>query len=528
MPAGLFAEAFQAASKAVAKHQVQQDGPDGASKDARRREPEAKGSSHAGPSQTASAVASANWPLPALLREGGQRPPSEGVKRSSTLAGTEAASGIPGRSELRALSLGGRAAEGTGQVAGDEKEVPAKTERAEPGGLAAGHGGSRLTGTGAQDARRSAPEPSKQAVDKTALGPNGANAAKEHVTPSPTGGEEASSDGLLAPAPRDVALMVAQARSSQPGEHEPAPRSSGAYMAAQGRTTRTAQPAGREALRGGTSETGQGARQGGASATGRGASSESNAWYRHVDIAPGDGQVGRTHPTEAAAGREAELGRQKTTAPLTQMGAAQVPVGGYGRAAGRAALGLPARDASAVAPRATSGVQAKGGAKVAAVVAAVAQPGGYGGSGLTLSSVPRQLGQQLGEAVLQHLEHLAPPERGQDGTWALSVQLDPPALGKVDALLSLGSSGLSVVLVPSTPAAWQALQQASHQIAANIGGHVTVSLHAGSAGPEERGGQHPAASVPGQRQASHEGTGADFAQPRRRPFRGRDGYYILA
>jgi flagellar hook-length control protein FliK len=96
--------------------------------------------------------------------------------------------------------------------------------------------------------------------------------------------------------------------------------------------------------------------------------------------------------------------------------------------------------------------------------------------------------------IAQHLDQLSPPERGPGGTWSLSVQLDPPDLGKVAAVLSLGASGLSVVLTPSTPAAQQALQQASQQIAQNIGGNVTVSVHTGAhSGSGQQGRQEAGA-----------------------------------
>jgi flagellar hook-length control protein FliK len=131
--------------------------------------------------------------------------------------------------------------------------------------------------------------------------------------------------------------------------------------------------------------------------------------------------------------------------------------------------------------------------------------------------VALHVGQQVSAAVSQHLDQLPQPSRGTDGTWTLSVQLDPPELGKVDAVLSLGASGLSVVLAPSTPAAQQAIQQASRQIAQNIGGNVTVFVQTGAGGTG--GGQqgHPGAG--GQQPATWLGgdkgrTGTDVARER--------------
>ena len=96
--------------------------------------------------------------------------------------------------------------------------------------------------------------------------------------------------------------------------------------------------------------------------------------------------------------------------------------------------------------------------------------------------VPVPVSRQVSEAVTAHMAQLAPPVKAADGTWTLSVQLDPPQLGRVDAVVSFGASGLSVLLVPSAPVAQQVLQQASQHIAANIGGAVTVSTGAGTSG----------------------------------------------
>lgn len=98
---------------------------------------------------------------------------------------------------------------------------------------------------------------------------------------------------------------------------------------------------------------------------------------------------------------------------------------------------------------------------------------------------------QVSQAVVGRMAALPAPSRATDGTWTVSVSLSPPELGQVQASLSLGPGGLTVVLVPSTALAQQALQQASHQISQSIGGSVSVHApgaqggHGGGSGPRQ-------------------------------------------
>ena len=126
---------------------------------------------------------------------------------------------------------------------------------------------------------------------------------------------------------------------------------------------------------------------------------------------------------------------------------------------------------------------------------------------------------------MAHLAQLVPPAKGTDGTWTLSVQLDPPQLGRVDAVVSFGASGLGVLLVPSTPVAQQVLQQASQHIAANLGGTVTVSTGTVSTGAGTGGntGRQP---VTAQSWGAHLDDEGPESQPTTRPPT-TDGTYIL-
>jgi hypothetical protein len=100
---------------------------------------------------------------------------------------------------------------------------------------------------------------------------------------------------------------------------------------------------------------------------------------------------------------------------------------------------------------------------------------------------------QVSEAVIGHMASVPAPSRATDGTWSVSVHLDPPELGQVQATLTLGPNGLEVLLVPSTSLAQQALQQASRQIAQSIGGNapVSVSVHNPGAQAGNDGRQAP-------------------------------------
>lgn len=135
---------------------------------------------------------------------------------------------------------------------------------------------------------------------------------------------------------------------------------------------------------------------------------------------------------------------------------------------------------------------------------------------------PQPTSRQVSAALVQHLAQLPAPSRGTAGTWTLSVELDPPQLGRVEAVVTLGPTGLSVLLVPSAPAAQQVLQQASQHIATNLGATVTVST---GTGPGSGSGHQPA-SVPGPSPAGSD-EGAEPDEPATAPP-ATHGSYIFA
>jgi hypothetical protein len=93
------------------------------------------------------------------------------------------------------------------------------------------------------------------------------------------------------------------------------------------------------------------------------------------------------------------------------------------------------------------------------------------GAGSSARAAPGHLGQVL----LGELGQLPAAFRDRKGNWSLSVQLDPPELGQVQATLTLAPGGLHVVLVVSTPAAHAALVDASRQISRTLGAEVTIA-----------------------------------------------------
>ena len=202
-----------------------------------------------------------------------------------------------------------------------------------------------------------------------------------------------------------------------------------------------------------------------------------------------------------------------------QLPTAIAPIAGQagrspGTATGQQAAARSAPNRQTTPPVAPSG---SGGAPAVASLGASSQ-----------QAVPvvSHVGRQVSAAVAQHLDQLAPPARSTDGTWSLSVQLDPPELGKVGATLSLGASGLSVVLAPSTPAAQQAIQQASQQIAQDIGGSVTVFMHTGAQGGTGSGQQgHQGAG--GQRHSVWPGRDEGHTGPDVLGERTQDATYML-
>jgi flagellar hook-length control protein FliK len=137
---------------------------------------------------------------------------------------------------------------------------------------------------------------------------------------------------------------------------------------------------------------------------------------------------------------------------------------------------------------------------------------------------------QVSEVVVAHMASLAPPSRFPDGNWTISVRLDPPELGQVQATLSLGQDGLSVVLVTSTQLAQQVLQQASHQIAASIGKSASVSVHAGAAhtgGGSEGQGRHGTSQANSQAQGDYDNAPAGLLHVTKPSTGGGHGTYIL-
>ena len=250
--------------------------------------------------------------------------------------------------------------------------------------------------------------------------------------------------------------------------------------------------------------------------TGRGGTKGDSGVLANVVRAPGQGRQG-PRSTSLSPSHDAVVGAASTDQP-SHAGAPRTgipaPPGG-GSSASQEVAADPVASARTATAAATGGPQAR-------VAAALAKPEATKASTLVppappttqpakppvpsaqaapgqLATVAGQLGQgaptptqaapvpvpvsrQVSEAVTAHMAQLAPPVKAADGTWTLSVQLDPPQLGRVDAVVSFGASGLSVLLVPSAPVAQQVLQQASQHIAANIGGAVTVSTGAGTSG----------------------------------------------
>lgn len=133
---------------------------------------------------------------------------------------------------------------------------------------------------------------------------------------------------------------------------------------------------------------------------------------------------------------------------------------------------------------------------------------------------------QVSEAVLGRLATVPTPSRGLDGTWTVTVRLDPPELGQVQATVSYGASGLDIVLVPSTTQGQQVLQQASHQIAANIGSNATVSVHPGTAGSNGGGGRQALPYRPARGPARYEEEQAEIPHVADQATQ-KSGTYIL-
>ena len=259
--------------------------------------------------------------------------------------------------------------------------------------------------------------------------------------------------------------------------------------------------------------------------------------YKIATAPPANGARGHLTdtggPPQAGAGRAAQ---DRTQAPVALSGGTAPPPEkgpgpeGAGVPTGQMAAQAGHLHSAAGAPDAVAGAQPRSATQVPATFATPSyRPGAIGSAtpykiATSISAAPAapslsapsqqpvplsHVGQQVGSAVAQRLAQLPPPGRSLDGTWSLSVQLDPPELGKVDAVLSLGASGLNIALTPSTPVAQQALQQASQQIAQNIGGNVNVFVHTGGHGGTGGGQQDPSWATSRRLPASHGGDAGD-------------------
>jgi hypothetical protein len=172
--------------------------------------------------------------------------------------------------------------------------------------------------------------------------------------------------------------------------------------------------------------------------------------------------------------------------------------------------------------------------------ALAATGGGQGGApalgstklaGLALPHRAQVAPEQLGQFLLRRLSELPAAVRDAEGNWSLSLQLDPPELGRVEATLTLAPSGLHLVLIASTAAGRSALQEASHQISFALGGEVTVSANSGGPG-HYMAGRH----APGRDAAGGTGFGSagelepgerSTAEASRSAARGADGGICL-
>jgi len=102
---------------------------------------------------------------------------------------------------------------------------------------------------------------------------------------------------------------------------------------------------------------------------------------------------------------------------------------------------------------------------------------------------------------------LQPALRQSDGAWRVTVRLDPPELGTVDATVTVQDGTAAVVLSYQTETTRNALQSVLHTIQSSLGSRSTVSLADGRTGGEQAGtatGHHQ----PGSPSAGQNGRGS--------------------
>jgi hypothetical protein len=82
---------------------------------------------------------------------------------------------------------------------------------------------------------------------------------------------------------------------------------------------------------------------------------------------------------------------------------------------------------------------------------------------------------------------LQPALRQTDGAWRVTVRLDPPELGTVDATVTVQDGTTTVVLAYQTETTRNALQSVLHTIQSSLGSRSTVALADGRTGGEQAG-----------------------------------------
>jgi len=92
------------------------------------------------------------------------------------------------------------------------------------------------------------------------------------------------------------------------------------------------------------------------------------------------------------------------------------------------------------------------------------------------------------DALDRHLVAILQPAlRQTDGAWRVTVRLDPPELGAVDATVTVQDGTTAVVLTYQTESTRNALQSVLHTIQSGLGSRSTVALADGRTGGEQAG-----------------------------------------
>jgi hypothetical protein len=277
--------------------------------------------------------------------------------------------------------------------------------------------------------------------------------------------------------------------------------------------------------------------------------SSSSAEGSSAQVEPPEAERGSGPARSVGPAGHASTSRPEVGGSATGLGRTPVSLGGQPLAAERTPRVMPAGGATAKGPSLAPEHRATGSAQPAQKFShsasgpslpLAAPPGAQAnavvpGPGKLVGTAPAVRAQatpeQLGQVVLRELAQLPPAAKDDIGNWSMSVQLDPPELGRVDATLTLLPAGLHVLLVASTAAGHAALQQFCERISVALGGTVTVSSNSNaSGGPAAgqdgagRGTAHGSAF--GNAEGPNPGDGRDGA-PARTAAHGADGGIYL-